>query len=359
MKLIAQIKLQPTKEQYQQLKQTLKHANQACDFISQYAWDNKVFGKFKLQKLVYYEVRNKFGLSAQMTVRCLAKVADAYKLNKITNRVFKPTGSIAYDDRILSYKLDKQMVSILSFAGRLKIPFVCGQHQKELLKTRQGESDLALIDNTFYLLTTCNIEEPPLNNISGFLGVDLGIKAIAVDSDGEIFSGSHVNNLRARYTNLGSKLQSKGTQASKRLLKKRNKKESRFAKDTNHIVAKRLVEKAKDTERGIALADLLEDLKGIRKRITVRKAQRRIHHSWAFHNLIQKINYKAVLAGVPVVLIDPAYTSQECSVCGYTDKHNRPDQKTFLCKSCGHSALADINAAVNIGSRAACQPANP
>lgn len=268
MKLIAQIKLQPTKEQYQQLKQTLKRANQACDFISQYAWNNKVFGKFKLQKLVYYEVRNKFDLSAQMTVRCLAKVADAYKLNKKTNHIFKPTGSIAYDDRILSYKLDKQMVSILSFAGRLKIPFVCGQLQRELLKTRQGESDLALIDNTFYLLTTCNVEEPPLNDINGFLGVDLGIKAIAVDSDGEIFSGSHINNLRARYTNLRSKLQSKGTQASKRLLKKRNKKERRFAKNTNHVIAKRLVEKAKDTGRGIAL----EDLKGICERITVRKA---------------------------------------------------------------------------------------
>jgi putative transposase len=95
------------------------------------------------------------------------------------------------------------------------------------------------------------------------------------------FSGSHLNNLRKRHLKLRQRLQKKGTQSAKRLLRKRRQIESRFARDVNHRIAKKLVRRAQDTGRGIAL----EDLKGIRERVTVKKSQRRQHHSWAFHQL--------------------------------------------------------------------------
>ncbi|GAA2356827.1 hypothetical protein GCM10010404_06780 [Nonomuraea africana] len=63
------------------------------------------------------------------------------------------------------------------------------------------------------------------------------------------------------------------------------------------------------------------------------------------------IAYKAARAGVAVVYVDPAYTSQACSTCGHVDKKNRPDQETFLCTSCGFAEHADVNAARNIASR--------
>lgn len=348
MKLTAKVKLQPNSQQMQALNDTLIAVNQACDYISEQAWQAKTFGKFNLQKVVYHDVRSQFSLSAQMTIRAIAKVSDAYKLDKKMKRTFKSLGGIAYDNRILSWKIDQQEVSILTLEGRVKLPFVCGERQKVLLANQQGESDLCLIDNNFYLFTTCAINEPALDDVTEFLGVDLGIKAIAVDSDGEIFSGTHINNIRARYAELRGKLQAKGTSAAKHLLKKRRKKETLFSQHTNHVISKHLVDKAKDTGRGIAL----EDLKGINARITVRKGQRRVHHSWAFHDLSQKIKYKAALVGVPVVLIDPRNTSRECAICGYTAKANRPNQEVFLCKSCGHSALADLNAACVIACRA-------
>jgi len=354
MKLIAKVKLTPDNQQRCALGQTLNIANQVCNEISNRAWEAKTFKQFDIHRLVYKDIRTIFSLSAQMTVRQIAKVADAYKLDKKTKRTFSLKGAISYDDRILSWKLDKQIVSIWTIEGRLKIPFITGNRQFELLKTRRGESDLCLIGNEFYLFATCDVDEPPLEEVSEFLGIDLGIKNIAVDSDGEIYSGSHLNNIRARYSNLRSKLQSKQTDSARRLLKKRSKKEANFANNTNHVISKHLVSKAKDTGRGIAL----EDLSGIRSRITVRKGQRRIHHSWAFYDLIQKIKYKAVLAGVQVILIDPRNTSRECSICGYIDKGNRPNQETFLCKSCGHSANADVNAARVIASRPAINRAN-
>jgi len=355
MKLIAQVKLQPTPEQFALLKQTLETTNAACNYISERAWREQTFKQYRLHKLVYYDVRETFELSAQMTVRCISKVADAHKRDQGGQRTFKPYGSIAYDDRILRWYIDTSEVSIWTLNGRQRMPFVTGKRQLELLPSRQGESDLIYRDGAFYLHAVCEVGEPPVDDVSAFLGIDLGIKNIATDSDGNRYTGNHINNLRERHARLRARLQGKGTQSAKRRLQKRRRKESRFAHDVNHVIAKEIVERAKGTGRGIAL----EDLSGIRERITVRKAQRRQHHAWAFYDLRQKIVYKARLAGVPVVFVDPRNTSRTCPVCGGVDKRNRPDQETFSCVQCGFSGHADHIAACNIARRAAQSTSQP
>jgi putative transposase len=55
--------------------------------------------------------------------------------------------------------------------------------------------------------------------------------------------------------------------------------------------------------------------------------------------------------GIIVTKIDPAYTSQECSACGYVSKRNRRDQASFKCGCCGRALNADVNAARIIGGR--------
>src|SRR6266496_4568086 len=103
MKLIAQVRLNPTPEQATYLLQTLEAANGLCDTISVFAWDNKLFSAFNLHKALYHQLRAETGITAQVVVRMFAKVADAYKLDKKRQRTFQPHGAIAYDDRILSY----------------------------------------------------------------------------------------------------------------------------------------------------------------------------------------------------------------------------------------------------------------
>lgn len=354
MQLTAKAKLQPTDAQADSLKRTLEIANEACDYISQVAWDTRTFGKFQLQKLVYGDVRSTFDLTAQVVIRCIAKVTDAYKRDRRTRRTFKPHGSIAYDVRILSWKLDKNEISIWTVDGRQAIPFVCRERDKELLSGKRGESDLCLIRGEFYLLTACEVDEPTPKDVEDFLGVDLGVTNIATDSTGEVHQGKTVTNVRYRHRRLRKKLQSKGTQSSRRRLRKLSGKERRFATDVNHQISKRIVAKAERTGRGIAL----EDLKGIRDRVRARKPQRATLHSWSFHQLRTFIEYKAQLMGVPVVKVDPRNTSRTCPCCGHVDKANRPNQATFSCVDCGFSGLADHIAAVNIGRRAAVNPPN-
>lgn len=348
MKLIAQVKLQPTKEQAKSLKQTMETANAAANFVSDMAWEKQTFRQYDLHHACYYAAREQFALSAQMAVRLISKVADAYKLDKKTKRTFRPLGSIAYDDRILTWKMTDQSVSVWTMGGRIKLPFVAGVRQLEMLKTRQGEADLVYRNGEFYLFQTCEVDEAPVQDVDGFLGVDMGIANIAVDSDGSIHQGKTVKNVRHRQRRLRSKLQAKGTQATRRRLKKLSGKERKFATWTNHNISKTIVEKAKDTGRGIAL----EELGGIRERVTVRKAQRSTLHSWSFFQLRSFIEYKAKLRGIPVVTVDPRNTSRTCPCCGHIAKANRKTQDSFLCVDCGFSGLADHIAATNIRSRA-------
>jgi len=87
-------------------------------------------------------------------------VADAYKLDNHVQRRFKPLGAIAYDDRILTWRTAKQFVTIRTIDGRQKIPYGCGERQKRLLESRQGESDLVYRQGNFFVLAVCNVEEP-------------------------------------------------------------------------------------------------------------------------------------------------------------------------------------------------------
>ena len=173
MKLTAKVKLQPTQDQHESLQATLALANEACNYISERCWETKTFGQFNIHKLTYHEVKDRFvGISAQVIVRCIAKVCDAYKLDKKTKRTFKPTGSIAFDARILSWKLDTSIVSIWTVDGRFKIPFVCTERAKELPSGKRGESDLLVMKGEFYLFTSCDVDEPTPDDTDDVLGVD-------------------------------------------------------------------------------------------------------------------------------------------------------------------------------------------
>jgi putative transposase len=306
------------------------------------------FGSFPLHRLTYQAVRETFGLAAQLTVRCIAKVADAYKLDRKECRTFAPLGATPYDERILSYAHQNTAVSIWTLDGRQEIPFVCGERQQALLASRRGETDLAFVRGQWYLFATCEVETPEPIDIEGALGIDLGVNNIAVDSDGETHSGKAIKNVRYRHRRLRNKLQKKGTKRSRHRLGILAGQEARFASTVNHCLSKRIVAKAEFTKRAIAL----EELTHIRTRIKARRSQRATLHSWAFAQLRAFISYKAQLKGIPVHLVDPRNTSRECPSCGHVAKENRKTQASFVCTSCGFAGPADVIAAGNISRRA-------
>lgn len=368
LRRVVRVKLRTTAAQADALHRTLVLASDASNRVSEVAFDRQIRSKYDLHHLTYGRLKA-LGLPAQIAVRCIARTADAYKTLRANARAgnlgrkdsrrwkrafgkpihFRDTASLAFDARNLSWNRDAQTVSISTIDGRIKpIPYVGEREQlAQLASHKIGETDLVEHQGKFYLVATLTYPAPALVDPDAFLGVDLGIVNIATDSTGKRYSGTRLNRVRNRNKRLRAKLQKKGTKSAKRVLKRLSGREARFARDTNHVISKQIVAEAKRTGKGISL----EDLTGIRDRVRHRKPQRATLSSWAFAQLGQYITYKAAFAGIPVVHVDPAYTSQQCSECGHTEKKNRPDQATFVCRACGVSLHADTNAAINIAHR--------
>ena len=348
MKLVAAVKLLPTPDQAAVLTATLARCNEAATWLASAGFEAKAFRQFDMHKLAYRMMRDRFGLTAQAAVRTIAKVADAYKINRKIAPRFRPDAAQPYDDRILRFVQDGTAVNLWTLEGRVTIPVVMGEHQRRLMAYRKGEVDLCLVRGKWYLAATCDIPETTEFQAEDWLGVDLGIVNLAVTSDAKVYSGAAVETKRRRIQSRRAALQRRNTKAAKRCLKKIAGKQARYQKHINHCIAKSLVTDAERTGRGLAL----EKLTGIRDRVTARRSQRARLGNWAFAQLRGFVEYKAKRAGVPVCFVDPHNTSRECRACGCIDKKNRPDQSAFLCISCGHEAPADLNAALNIRQRA-------
>ena len=341
MKLIVKVKLLPTLRQKNSLVKTIGVFNEACNYISEIAWKEKTFGQVKLHHLCYRVVRDKFGLSAQMTVRAIGKVKESYRIEKKNQHIFKKYSALVYDQRILSFRgLDT--VSILSLDGRFKIPIVFGLYAKLDQRRIRGQADLIYRKGNLFLCLCVELPDGIPIEPKGTLGIDLGIINIATTSDGVSFSGKQIDEVRIKNQEAKKPLQRRGSKSAKRHLKKLSGKERRFKRNQNHIISKKIVQIARDTERAIAI----ENLKGFRQ--TVHKTQRDQFGKWAFGELRNFIEYKAKLAGIPIVVVNPRNTSKACSQCGYIAKSNRKSQFEFSCGQCGFTFNADINAARNI-----------
>ncbi|MGP3975259.1 RNA-guided endonuclease InsQ/TnpB family protein [Streptomyces sp. 8N114] len=377
MKVVVQVKLVPDAVQAAAVSVTLGAVNDAANWVSGVAFERGVPREYELRRHTYAQLKER-GLGAQAAQHVIKKVRDAYtalhanlragNLGRKGSRrrvraaskpvAFRPGAAQPYDDRCLSWQYDARTVSIWTTSGRLKgVPFVCSPGALKVLREyRKGESDLIERDGVLYLVATCEVPEAEQYEPDGFIGVDLGIVNIATTSTGYQAAGRKLNRYRKRQLDLRQKLQKKGTKSAKRRLKQRSRKESRRARDINHCVSKTIVTEAERTSAGISL----EELKGIRQRVRLRKPWgylpaggwgRVALHSWAFAQLGDFIVYKAKRAGVPLVFVDPAYTSQTCAECGHVDKRNRVDQGLFICRGCGVVAHADRNASRNIATR--------
>jgi putative transposase len=353
MKQTMLLKLAPTEEQHQALLETMHAFNKAADDVASLAFAEKTANKFALQKLVYGELRTTYKLPAQLAIRAISKASEAYKRDKSIQPHFRPEGAIVYDQRVMAFKGLSQ-VSLTTLFGRVLVPFIVGGYQEARMDRIKGQADLLYRNGTFSLAVTLDVPTPTPAIPNGTLGVDLGIIHLATDSTGETFSGEAVEKNRKRHHALRQRLQKGGTKSAKRHLKKLSGKEARFKKNTNHVISKRIVQKAKSNGQGIAI----EELRHIRKRTdsTVRRSQRNRHTSWSFGQLRLFLSYKAALAGVPLHTVDPRNTSRTCHVCTHCAKENRKSQASFVCQQCGLSMNADINAAINISRASVMVP---
>jgi putative transposase len=121
-------------------------------------------------------------------------------------------------------------------------------------------------------------------------------------------------------------------------------KERRFRDTRYHQYSKMIVDFVVKNHASVLQMEDLKSLKESKKDNFVLK-------DWAIADLQGKIEYKANEYDIKVVYVNPQYTSQRCYKCGNISRSNRPDQKTFLCETCGYKENADYNAACNLSTK--------
>lgn len=336
-------KLAPSLNQVADIEATMKAFASACDFAADAARRIGSTNKVKVQADAYRAIRANFGLSANLAIRAIGRACAALKIPAKIHSTFDAT-SIDYDQRIFAFHEWNWTFGLTMLSGRIKIATQLGDRQRALLKGKKPTSATLVKRRSggYYLHVALSIEAPEPIEVTGTLGVDLGMRRVAVDSDGEIHEAAEVNQLREHYPRIRRSIQAKGTRAAHLLLKRLSGNEARHARHVNHVISRRIIDKAKATGRAIAV----EDLTGIRERIKVRKAQRYKQQSWSFWQLRSFLEYKAIDAGIPLIAVNPAYTSKTCHRCGVIGHR---DALKFSCTGCGDFD-ADINAALNISA---------
>jgi putative transposase len=197
VKLTLQTQLLPDRDQARKLSTTMRAFNTAADWLAGEAFRLKTANKVELQQLYYCRLRDDFGLSAQMAIRCIAQVREAYSRDKSKRPRFNKYASIPYDQRLMAFKgVDR--VSLLTLEGRTIVPIIMGKYQSERFNGKHGQCDLfKRKDGKWFLLVT--VEAPEVAQIAStdFIGVDFGVVNLAVDSDGEMhfseFGKSHAH----------------------------------------------------------------------------------------------------------------------------------------------------------------------
>jgi len=359
-------------EGHQDLLPTFKAYTQAYNTCCKIGWDKKEFNGVNLHHLTYPLIRDtlpaQLAISARMkateslkSVRAQLKAAakkkkpSRPKSKRTYAKVQKPEkkvscpkskmASIRLDANSYNVWFDRKEVSILTINGRQKgIKFQTYDYFDQFKDWKRKSADLIYrrgkILLTFIFEKTVPDLEGPSNT---FVGIDRGIRRIAVTSEKQFFGGGHIKSVSNRYHRLRGRLQSCGSRSAKRHLREMSKKENRFRRNENHCISKKIVRSLP-----VGATIILEDLKYIRERCKHSKGQRGEFHSWGFYQLESFLTYKSVERGQSIVYVDPRYTSQKCSCCGHVSKSNRTNQTQFKCTRCGYSLNADLNASFNI-----------
>ncbi|MBD1807344.1 IS200/IS605 family element transposase accessory protein TnpB [Microcoleus sp. FACHB-SPT15] len=343
-KLIVPVEYRP------KIDETLRGFADACNQILAVAKRDNCWNTTKLHHKVYKQVREATGLKANHVCQAIRRVIGNAKAVKQIHK-FRAT-SISLDIRTFKYIESDQTVGVTLKCGRVNFSLSIGGYQIALLRGQSLTS--ATLNKSkkgdYYINFVVEIDTPPTGKTPKVIGVDLGRRDIATTSTGKSWSGEQIQSVRDRFSRTRANVQRKRTRNSRRLLRRLSGRERRFQEWLNHNISKQLVTEA--NESGSALA--FEDLTNIRESLNQKprsKTERRRTNNWAFYQLRFFVTYKAVIAGVLVVFVPPAYTSQTCSRC----RHIHPEKgksyrngKRFKCGHCGWEHDADINAACNI-----------
>lgn len=281
----------------------------------------------KQEKRLY--VIKKFNKEGQYKkARALKAIYDANSISKpIVDNL-----EAELDSRFIKINLDNKTtfdgwLTLTSLGNKLsiKLPFKKHKHFNKMLENGHLKDGVRLSN----LSCTFMFDLPdPIEKTSGStIGIDIGQKTTLSCSNGKTVE---TDNHGHTYESICNKLsrKKKGSISFGKAQKHRS----------NYI---RWCVNQVDLD-GIKQVNL-ERIKYLRKG---KRTSRSLGH-WNYKELFDRLESKFIESGVLINKLNPAYTSQRCSSCGWVRKSNRK-LKVFKCDQCGYAADSDLNAATNL-----------
>ena len=327
----------------QQIINAMKQYSKTITYISNIGFKHNVSNRYKLHHLIYYKAKNKFNLPSQYiinAIRVASQTLKSVKTNKGSKPSFKEFMPLDFDRRTFTFRSDKIRITMPD--KRIDLPIEIPEYYWKYLDWSYQTMRI-IYDKRFnrmFLHITFS-RDIPINNISGnFIGVDVGINNIAVTSNNQFFNSNKIKHIKSKFRYLRSRLQSKGTSSSRKLIRKISGRERRFMRQCNHEISKAIV-----SSINIGDTIVMEDIKGIRK-CRVNKKQRYWLNNWSYYQLRKFIGYKARLNGNRIIFVNPRNTSKTCSRC--LSLNTIRNGSNFHCLNCSYHLNADLNASNNL-----------
>jgi putative transposase len=199
----------------------------------------------------------------------------------------------------------------------------------------------------WYIILTCEFEPKPLPKNDKIVGIDVGVKHFVVLSDGNRvenpkFILKEEKNLAKAQRKL-SKL-TKGTkewEKQRKVVARIYERVTWKRQDFIHKLSREIVNKY-----GIIIVENL-NVKGMVSKKRKKRSLSKLILDAAWKDFCHKLAYKVAWTGRQIVAVDPRYTSQTCSECGF--RQEMPlNKRKFRCRNCNFEADRDYNAARNI-----------
>jgi putative transposase len=309
----------------ERLLSMVREWKRGCQIAVNAAW-GVCHTRNEVQQLAYEKLRERTRLGSQHAVLATHRAAEAIKgaLERGDDGV-KPeftSPTVVYDSRTLTL-FDDRRISLTTTGDRVRCRLVFPDHgyQSQYLDDDRWTEDATV------------------------LGVSLGVENLAVTSTARFFSGTELTHRHAEFTDLRDDLRETNTRSARRTLRQANERIKNFTRNTLHEIAGEIVSEAEAHGCSVVAFGELEGVQEMLEKATP-------FHGRAFERLFEFVSYRAAERDITVVQVNPEYTSQRCTSCGFTHPQNRDvDANRFECLKCGNEANDDYNAAKNVGFR--------
>ncbi|WP_115863235.1 RNA-guided endonuclease InsQ/TnpB family protein [Halorussus litoreus] len=338
----------------ERLRELVAEWKRGCQLAVNEAWD-VCHTRSEVQQLTYDRLREETDLGSQHAVLATHRAAEAIKRarDRSGTRPEFTSPTVAFDTRTMTV-FDDRTVSLTTTDERIRCDLKLaadGGYQSRYLDDEDWEpakSGLHYRDGEFVFhlgfRTPRPAVDPPTEGAT-VLGVDLGVENLAVTSTARFFSGGELGHRREEFERVRSSLGATGTRSADRTLRQAGDRLDRFVRQRLHEVANGIVAEAEEYDCELIAFGELEEAHDLLPGAGA-------FHEWLFERLLSFVEYRAAERDIPVVEVNPEYTSQRCMECGFTHPQNRDvEAHQFECLKCDASAHDDYNAAKNIAFR--------